>query len=591
MTFDATDLRARIRLGEDARWEFKEVAFRGDRLAGPSPDALADELAAFANGRGGVLLLGVTDSGGVQELTRPQLDELERIVVDACRNKIKPSIEADIRRHWIEADRPVLAVEVEEGYAQHDSPGGAYRRIGSSKQRMTPDDRLRLSQKRSQARFLWFDKQAVPGTGFRSLSESLWKPLLDAEGRVDPRSGLTKLALLTSEAEEAAEATVAGVLLCSPAPERWLPNACITATHYRGADRSSAQLDAQVITGPLHEQVAGAMAFVQRNMRVGAQKTPARVDLPQYSLEAVFEALVNAVAHRDYSIKGSRIRLSMFADRLELNVPGSLPNNLTIADLPMRQSTRNEAIVSVLARCPVGGIPGSSNRVFFMERRGSGVPVIIRETRALSGKKPEYRMLADSDLFLTLPAAPTTAQPLAVRIAVQESGAGIAGAQVVVLHPNGVRAAGTTGDDGEAVLDLYSTALRVFVLAAAAGHASYAELWDASVGSLCVELPALAQGGSLIFPDGSGRLPVLRGSLRVREDDAGRATISGDLVIQDGAPQPVHFTRDEELRVRDDQGNQLLVRVVGFFDPAAVLEYRAPPGPTRNRSSGSGVKA
>jgi len=61
-------------------------------------------------------------------------------------------------------------------------------------------------------------------------------------------------------------------------------------------------------------------------------------------------------------------------------------------------------------------------------------------------------------------------------------------------------------------------------------------------------------------------------------------------VIQDGAPQPVHFTRGEELHVRDAEGNQLLVRVVGFFDPAAVLEYRAPPGPTRISASGPGLK-
>lgn len=578
MTFDAADLRARIRLGEDARWEFKQVVFRRIRLAGPSPDALADELAAFANGRGGVLLLGVTDSGDVQDLTRPQLDELERVVVDLCRNKIKPPIETDIRRFLIEA-KPVLSVEVEPGYAQHDSPGGAYRRIGSSKQRMSSDERLRLAQRRSQARFLWFDKQPVRGTGFRTLDEALWKPMLDAEGRLDPRRGLAKLALLTSEAEEEAEATVAGVLLCSRAPEQWLPNACITATHYRGEDPGSPQLDAQVITGPLPEQVAGAMAFVQRNMRVGAHKSPARMDLPEYSLDAVFEALVNAVAHRDYAIQGSRSRLSMFADRLELNVPGSLPNNLTVADMSARQSTRNEAIVSVLARLPVREIPGSSNRVFFMERRGSGVPVIKRETRALSGKEPEYRLLADSDLFLTLPAAPTTANPQTVRIAVREGDTGIAGAQVVVLYPNGNRITETTAEDGEAVLDLYSTALPVMVLAAAAGYAARVELWSASSQPLTLELPPRPRGGSVILPDGSGRLPPLRGSLRVREDDGGRATISGDLVIQDGAPQPAHFTLGEELRVRDEEGNQLLIRVEAFFDPAAVLEYRVPPKP------------
>ena len=581
MTFDAADIRVRIQLGEDARWEFKEVVFRGNRLAGPRPDALADELAAFANGRGGVVLLGVTDAGQVQELTRAQLDALETAVVDLCRNKIKPPVEVDIRRLLIGPGKPILSVEVEPGYAQHDSPGGAYRRIGSSKQRMSSDERLRLAQSRSQARFLWFDKQPVPGTGFATLDEALWKPMLDTEGRLDPRRGLAKLALLTSEAGEEAEATVAGVLLCTRAPEQWLPNACITATHYLGTERSSQQLDEQVITGPLQHQMADAVRFVERNMRVGAHKSPARMDLPEYSLEAVFEAVVNGVVHRDYAVKGSRIRLSMFADRLEINVPGSLPNNLTIEDLSARQSTRNEAIVSVLARLPVAEIPGSRNRVFFMERRGSGVPIIMRETQALSGKRPEYRLLADSDLFLTLPAAPTTASPQTVRIAVREGEAGIAGAQVVVMYPNGVRTAGTTGDDGVAVLDLYSTELPVIVLAAAAGHASCAELCDASSESLSVALPPLPQGGSLILPDGSGRLPALRGSVRVREDDAGRTMISGDVVINEGELQPVHFTRGEDLHLRDGEGNRLLVRVAAFFAPAAVLEYSAPPEPRR----------
>jgi len=585
VTFSIEEILDQIAAGEDSRWEFKQVEFAGKKLRSPKRDALADEIAAFANGNGGVLLCGVTDDGEVQDLSAAQLSMLDSALVELSTDSIKPPVRIETHHRRLPEGKLILLAEVAAGDARHRSPGGAYIRVGATKRRLTDDEELRLAQRRGQARFLWFDKQPVSGTGFRTLDESLWKPLLDAEGRLDPGRGLAKLALLTSEAEAEAEATVAGVLLCSRAPEQFLPNACVTATHFRGEDRSSPQLDAQVITGPLHEQVAKAMAFVQRNMRVGAHKSPARLDLPEYSLEAVFEALVNAVAHRDYSIRGSRVRLSMFADRLELNVPGSLPNNLTIADLDARQSTRNEAIVSVLARLPVRGIPGSHKRVFFMERRGSGVPVIMRETLALSGKRPEYRLLADSDLFLTLPAAPTTAQPQTVRIRVQGGGAGIAGAQVVVLHRNGIQAAGTTGEDGETLLDLYSTALRVYVLAAAAGHASRAELWDASVGSLCLELPALAQGGSRILPDGSGRLPGLRGSLRVREDDIGRATLSGDLLINDGAPQPVHFTRGEELRIRDEPGNQLLVRMAGFFSPAAVLEYRAVSEPPRRTAT------
>ena len=75
------------------------------------------------------------------------------------------------------------------------------------------------------------------------------------------------------------------------------------------------QLDAADITGPLDRQVIEACRFIFKNMRMAAMKFLGRVDLPQYDMSAVFEALVNAVAHRDYSVHGSKIRLRMFEDR------------------------------------------------------------------------------------------------------------------------------------------------------------------------------------------------------------------------------------------------------------------------------------
>ena len=82
-------------------------------------------------------------------------------------------------------------------------------------------------------------KQPVEGTGFGSLDESLWKPLLSTVGAADPESALERMGLLTSDENGITRATVAGVLLCCPSPEEWLPNACITATCYRGNDRAS----------------------------------------------------------------------------------------------------------------------------------------------------------------------------------------------------------------------------------------------------------------------------------------------------------------------------------------------------------------
>ena len=84
-----------------------------------------------------------------------------------------------------------------------------------------------------------------------------------------------------------------------------------------------------------------------------------RIDLPQYDMAAVFEAVVNAVAHRDYAMHGARIRLHLYADRIELSSPGALPNRMTVDDLAYRQTSRNETLTSLLARCPVPtGIPG-----------------------------------------------------------------------------------------------------------------------------------------------------------------------------------------------------------------------------------------
>ena len=397
MNYSDQDIARQLRLGEDSLWEFKQVAFSGSRPRSPSRDDLADEIAAFANTDGGILLCGVTDGGDVQGLSREQMDELERLLVDICTDVIKPPVRPTILRRIVD-ERPLLLVEIPQGHAQYDSPGGSYHRVGSSKRRMTSEERLRLAQRRGQARFPWFDEKTVPETGFRTLDEALWKPLLSAEGAADPPAALEKMGLLSRGENGVKRATVAGVMLCSPAPEEWLPNACITATCYRGKDRTTGHIDAQTIGGPLKRQIAEAVAFAVRNMSVAAHKTPTRAELPRYSEEALFEAVVNAVAHRDYSIQGSRIRLSMFEDRIEIQSPGSLPNNLTVDDMPHRQATRNKLLTSLLRRVPASGIRGAGGQLYLMERGGDGVPIMLRETRELSGRLPKFQLIADSEL-------------------------------------------------------------------------------------------------------------------------------------------------------------------------------------------------
>ena len=575
MTYSDEEIRSQFRLAEDSNWEFKVVEFAGNRPISPSRDDLADEIAAFANADGGVLLCGVTDKGDVQDMTREQVVELDSVLVELSTDSIKPAVR--IRTHHRHLDgRTFMLVEIPEGYSQHDSPGGSYVRVGGSKRRMTSDERLRLAQRRGQARFHSYDEQTVPGTGFETLDESLWRPLLSAEGAAEPQSAMEKLALLANDDAGILRATVAGVLLCTRSPERWLPNAGITATRYSGSDRASGQLDAQEITGPLNRQIGEAVAFAMRNMRVGAHKAPARVNLPQYSEKALFEAIVNAVVHRDYSIRVSKIRLSMFEDRLEVQSPGSLPNNLTLESMEARQATRNEALTSVLARMPVEGISGSTDRQYFMERRGDGVPIILRETRELSGRRPEYRLLDNSEVILIIHAAALEQSPARTVITVRADGQPLPGSDVLTLFPNKTWKRETTDENGEAEVDLHTTHLPMTVFVAALGHGAHVEReWIPSQGSLAVELVPLREGGSVIFAESTGYLPVVNGRLNPIRDSHERTYLyASNIAIDQGKQQPVHFALGEDLRLTDADGKEATVRIVEVMGRSALLEYR-----------------
>lgn len=578
MTNSDDELQRQLQLGEDSNWEFKAIEFAGNQPKSPDRDDLADEIAAFANASGGKLVCGVTDEGNVQDMSRAQLAALDTLLVEISTDSIKPAVRIRTYHRQLPNDKRLLLVEIPESESQHESPGGSYVRVGGSKRRMTSDERLRLAQRRGQARFSSFDEQTVHGTGFNTLDESLWKPLLSAEGAARPESALEKLALLANDEAGVLRATVAGVLLCTQNPEQWLPSACVTAARYRGSDRASGQIDAQEITGPLNRQIAEAVAFAVRNMHVAARKEPARADMPQYSQKALFEALVNAVAHRDYSIRGSKIRLSLFQDRLEIQSPGALPNNLTVESMAERQATRNEALTSVLGRMPVGGVLGSEERQYFMERRGDGVPIIRRETRELSGKFPEYRLIDSSELCLILPAAVQEQSPARAVITVWSAGQPLPGVDLLALFPNKTWKRGTTDENGEATLDLYTTHLPLTVFASAPGYAAHLEReWLPGQAALSVELQVI-EGGSVIFAEATGYIPGIKGRLNPIRDSHERTYLyAANIAINEGMQQPVHFVPGEVLRVTDADGSEILVRIVAIVGRSALVEYRPRP--------------
>ena len=569
------EIRQRLRLGEDSGWEFKQIEFRGDRPTSPRREDLADEITAFANATGGVLLCGVSDSGEIQGMSPNQMAALDRLLVDISTDAVEPPLRIDVHHRALD-EKAFVLVEVSRGDAVHERAGHAYIRVGATKRRLSGDERLRLAQKRAQSRYLWFDQQIVPQTGFRTLNERLWEPLLSVAGAEDPRRALLNLRLLASDEADVDRATVAGVLLCTDSPQEWLPQATIVATRYRGKDRASGQLDSQELAGPLPEQIAGAVKFVVRNMRVAARKTPARVDAPQYGRAAVFEAVVNAIVHRDYSMSSRRIRLSMFKDRLEIDSPGQLPNGMTIDGMGSSQATRNEVLASIFGRIPVGGLPGSGHRQYMMERRGDGVSIILTETRETAGIEPEYRLIDESSLVLIIPAARLELTPTDATVTVHSEGEPLAGVDVLALFPNKTWQRATTDEAGEAEFDLYTAHLPMTVYAAARGYAAgLAREWTPHQGGLVLELDPLPTGGTVIFPKATGHVPGLRGRLNPVRDTSDRTYLYADNVaIEEGRQQPVPFRLGKPIRLTDAFGVEMSVTITDIFGRAALVEYR-----------------
>lgn len=410
---EVSELLARLRLGEDSGLELKAVTLSGSKVKGPARESIADELASLANSIGGDLILGVDDkSREVLGIPLDALDNVEQWLANLIEDTIDPPPTLHVRRIELPVQtgeragelRPVLWVTVPRSLFVHRSPGGYLHRIGSTKRKLSTEQLSRLMQQRNRAGLVWFDELPVVGCTLGHMSHALWARFLG--GGMDAEEvQLRKMKVLTSD-QGGTVASVAGCLMCTERPTQWLRNAYVQCVRYLGTERTADQQhDAQDFDGPLDAQIIDATRFVVRNMHVGARKQLGREDFPQYSIRAVFEAIANAVAHRDYSMPGSHIRVHQFADRLEIDTPGALTNSQTIDTLAYKQATRNELIVSLLARCPVE-IPGLMRRTV-MDKRGEGVPLLLAESERLSGHRPVFQMIGDEMLKLTLFAAET----------------------------------------------------------------------------------------------------------------------------------------------------------------------------------------
>ena len=389
-----------LRAGEDGRAEFKEMRFGSRGVLSPNTEEFAGELVAFANAEGGAVFLGVDDSGGVPGIPPESLDAAEHWLLNVATHNCEPPIRPVVRKALLPSDRGVddriLLMVVPRGLYVHRTSGGRYyTRVGSTKRDLTPPELARLFQQRG--REYVFDEQPVPAAAVDDLNRNRLEAFFGRSPTI-PWLGLLRNTRVTFRDEDGVDRpTVAGLLVFATEPTEFLESGSIEAACYHGTRLSSDDLiHAERLAGPVSDQIDASIAFVARFMQASPKKEPGRSNELLYDLDVVDEAIVNAVAHRDYAIAGSKIRLFVFADRLELYSPGRLPNTLTLDDMPYRTFTRNQLLVSFLSR-----VRSKRTGQVFLESRGEGVRKILEDGEAHSGRRPEYELFGD-ELRLTL---------------------------------------------------------------------------------------------------------------------------------------------------------------------------------------------
>lgn len=373
-------------------------------MLSPNTEDLAGEMVAMANGEGGVIFLGVDDSGVVRGIPGDRARRVEEWAVNVathnCDPPIRPIVRSQVLPDPVGVLQHVLLVEIHKGLYVHRTNSGRWlQRVGSSKLDLTQAELSRLFQERG--RSFVFDESPVSDAARADLDEDLLVQHLGTPRAIDWRQLLLNRRVLIEDRDGVERPTVAALLAFSGDPSTRLPGAFIEAAVYRGERRHSDDLvHAQALRGPANVQIDLATEFVNRFMLQPARKDVGREDFPQYALGAVHEAVVNAVAHRDYLLQGSKIRLFMYSNRLEIFSPGSLPNTVTLTTMRFRQFTRNQLLVSFLSR-----MRSRSTGSFFLEQRGEGVTRIIEESLAHSGIEPSYA-LHGRELLLTIWAQP-----------------------------------------------------------------------------------------------------------------------------------------------------------------------------------------
>jgi ATP-dependent DNA helicase RecG len=355
----------------------QEIDFRIEQT---SARALAESLIALANANGGTVLVGV-DPGSARPQGLKDAEAARDAALEAA-FLTEPSLIIPLPEVVALDDKDVLVITIPPGLPHVYSLRGKYLiRVGTQNKPLAPKKLRQLIIERGEISF-----ESLTQAG-ATLDDIDWDK---AERYLASLGGLS--AATTEEAlynrgclvreDGGYRPTNAGVLLFGVQPERFVKSSEIIVARYAGREMSDAFVR-EDIRGTLPDQIRRAEAFLVSNMKRGVRLVSLeREEQVEYPTKAVREAIVNAVAHRDYSIRGDEIRVFMFSDRIEFYSPGRLPGHVTVDNIVEERFSRNEVIVQVLAD------------MGFIEHLGYGIDRMIKLMRDYGLPAPRFQETA-----------------------------------------------------------------------------------------------------------------------------------------------------------------------------------------------------
>lgn len=307
-------------------------------------DKILECVSAFSNTNGGTLVIGVKDNGEVVGV------DIGKRTIENLANRIKqhtdPMVYPSIHTEEFDAKHVVL-LEVEEGKQKPVlASGRAYKRVGRTNQKLGSEAIRSLALETSK---VYWDERVCEDASFDDIDEdkvhlflqrAKYERRLELDPRTPGREALENLGLVSG-----GKPTNAAILLFGKNPQRFFSQAELRCARFKGV-KPLEFIDLKVFDGTILEQRDDALEFVQEHIELHAKIVGLeRLEIWEYPLDAIREAITNAICHRDYEISAT-VQVRIFDDRLEIWGCGPLPEPLSVEDLKKRHRSilRNPVI-------------------------------------------------------------------------------------------------------------------------------------------------------------------------------------------------------------------------------------------------------